>query len=71
MRYKTLWLLPVLLLSTSCAPPGPSPGADTFCRIARPIYFDPDDKLTSQTLLSVIQHDETGAKLCGWPKPMK
>jgi hypothetical protein len=48
---------------TSCAPNGP---AGSFCDNAKPIYFDPADKMTRQTEKAIIVHNEKGAALCGW-----
>ena len=40
----------------------------TFCLIAHPIYISPDDKLTDPTARQILDHDDTGRKLCGWTK---
>lgn len=55
----------LLLLSLSaCATSGPV--ADSFCAVARPIYFATSDVLSDRTERAVIAHNETGEKLCGW-----
>lgn len=53
-----------MLSLTGCASGGP--GADEFCRIARPIYLGDADTLTRETLRAVLAHNEAGAVLCGW-----
>lgn len=40
------------------------------CGPWKPIYVSSDDVLTDSTAKAVLQHDETGAKLCGW-KPTR
>ncbi len=37
-----------------------------FCRIASPIYPGEDDQMTEATMRQVVQHNETGEKLCRW-----
>lgn len=71
---KALWTLPATLLLTACVTDGPAPSAappDTFCAIAKPIYFDKTDKVSVRTELAVIEHDVTGQNLCGWKPPPK
>lgn len=40
------------------------PGADTFCRISRPISWSQSD--TDQTIREVKAHNAVGVRLCGW-----
>lgn len=42
----------------------PEPGADTYCRIAKPITWSVDD--TDATIREVKAHNATGVALCGW-----
>ncbi len=50
--------------SGATEPPKPEPGADTFCRIAKPITWSSRD--TDQTIREVKAHNSTGIALCGW-----
>lgn len=61
-------MLLATLSVSACAPNGPAPGAEPgeFCRIARPIYFDPADRMTDRTERAILAHNEQGAKLCRW-----
>ena len=52
-----------MLSVSACATAGP---ADTFCDVARPIYFDKADQVSTRTELAIIKHNEKGAALCGW-----
>lgn len=47
----------------ACAQSGP---ADTFCLVAKPIYFSTQDMLSDRTERAIIAHNEKGASLCGW-----
>lgn len=47
-------------------PPVPAPSPNEFCKIAKPIYFEPADKLTDRTERAIIAHNEKGAALCQW-----
>lgn len=62
MKWTAASMLLGLLSLTSCAPSGPVP--DTFCSIAKPIYFDWADKVTPRTELAIIKHNETWQALC-------
>lgn len=54
----------LMLLSVSaCATSGP---ADSFCLVAKPIYFAPSDRMAERTERAIIAHNEKGASLCGW-----
>lgn len=69
-------LLPYLLamLSASCATTGPSSPelptqvriVDTGCDWTRPIYIAREDVLTDSTARTILTHNQTGARLCGW-----
>jgi len=54
----------LMLMSVSgCATSGP---ADSFCLVAKPIYFSPSDRMAERTERAIITHNEKGASLCGW-----
>lgn len=62
---QNAWLIALAMVSlTSCAGSGPAP--NSFCDVAKPIYFDPADRMTRQTEKAIITHNEKGAKVCGW-----
>lgn len=63
MKSTVAWMLLGALSLTSCAPTGP---ASNYCDIAKPIYFDPADRLTERTERAIIAHNEKGASICGW-----
>lgn len=78
MRYLTRpssLLLPLILtpLLASCATSGglatkPSNG----CEWVRPIMVSKQDQLTDGTARQILDHDQTGAQICGWkPKAVK
>lgn len=48
----------------ACAQSGP---VDSYCMIAKPIYFAPGDRLSERTERSIIAHNEKWATLCGGP----
>lgn len=48
-----------------CATSGP---ADSFCLVAKPIYFAPSDRMAERTERAIIRHNEVGAALCQWGK---
>lgn len=66
MPYKIALMLLAMLISTSCVTSGP---ADSFCVIAKPIYFSSKDLLSNETERAIIAHDEKGAAICGWKPP--
>jgi hypothetical protein len=37
-----------------------------YCTPWRPIFASPKDVLTDGTARAILDHDKTGAKLCGW-----
>lgn len=57
-------MLLALMSVSGCATSGPAPNA--YCDNARPIYFDPADRMTERTERAIITHNEKGAALCGW-----
>lgn len=54
-------LLPLAGCATKAGPGRPDP-----CAAWRPIYVSPNDVLTDATARAILDHDRTGAKLCGW-----
>jgi len=71
---KEMNLFAVLVLA-GCAPLQPVTTADSapppkpeFCAEAEPIIVSPLDRLTTATAKQILEHDERGAKLCGWGK---
>jgi hypothetical protein len=53
-------------LASGCASDGP---AADFCLIARPITIEDADVVTDTTARQLLEHNETGARLCGWSTP--
>ena len=54
-----------LLSVSACATSGQ--GTDSFCLVAKPIYFSPADRMSERTERAIIAHNEKGAALgCGW-----
>lgn len=51
------------LLLTGCVSNGP--GTDG-CEWSRPIYISRADVLTEGTAQQILEHNETGARICGW-----
>lgn len=39
---------------------------NSFCALAKPIYFSKDDIITEETKREVLSHFETGEKYCSW-----
>lgn len=63
LRLRTLLcLLP--LLTSACGA-----GSGTDCLGFRPIFTSSRDVLTEGTARQLLDHNETGAKLCGWKPP--
>lgn len=57
------WSIALVVASlTSCAPSGPAP--NSFCDVAKPIYFDPADKMTRATEKAIITHNEKWEAVC-------
>jgi len=52
----------VLMSVTACAQNGP---ADSYCLVAKPIYFAPADRMSERTEKAIIVHNETWESLCG------
>lgn len=65
-----LTLVAVLAIACAgCAAPQVRTVTD-YCTPWRPIYPSQRDVLTDGTAKQILQHDETGATLCGWkPTP--
>lgn len=56
-------MLPVLLiLLSSCAGTGPA----AECSAWRPILIGQDDRLSPETARSILAHNLTGRRICGW-----
>lgn len=53
----------MLLNLSGCAANG---SADSFCLVAKPIYFAPADRMSERTERAIIVHNEKGASICGW-----
>lgn len=47
---------------SACATSGP---ADSYCMVAKPIYFAPADRMSERTERAIITHNETWQRLCG------
>lgn len=41
-----------------------APVAD--CQWAKPIYIDPQDQFTDTTAREILEHNQTGLKMCAW-----
>ena len=54
------------LALTSLAACGTSGPADSFCLVAKPIYFAPSDRMSERTERAIIAHNEKGRAICGW-----
>lgn len=52
-----------VMLCAGCATNGVE---NSYCSIAKPIYITQGDELTDDTAREILDHDEVGAKLCGW-----
>jgi len=37
-----------------------------YCAIARAIYVQGGDVFTDSTAAQILDHNETGARICGW-----
>ena len=60
-------MLLAMLSASACGTSGPvAPSAvpGEFCRIAKPIYFDPADRMTARTERAIIGHNEQWEALC-------
>lgn len=66
LKLRMLACLTVLLL-TGCETTGPVVVTDTGCDWAKPILIHKTlDRLTQDTALQILAHNETGAIRCGW-----
>jgi hypothetical protein len=52
----------LLTLAAGCQSVGPDP--TSYCLIAKPIYVSSRDVLTDGTVVEILRHNETYAKLC-------
>ena len=68
MKSSAALTLLVILSLSACERNGRAPEArpDSFCAIARPIYFEPSDRMSARTERAIIAQNEKGAALCGW-----
>lgn len=68
MKSTVALTLLAILSASACAPNGPAVEVrpDSFCLVAKPIYFDVADRMTDRTERAIIAHNEKGAALCGW-----
>lgn len=69
LRPKALVLLTLLPLLDGCATkagPVAPVVTDHGCGWVKPIYVSRNDILTDGTARQIKDHDETGAKVCGW-----
>lgn len=62
----TLTLLPLLAGCVTKAGPVTQVITDHGCGWVKPIYVSRADVLTDGTARQIKDHDETGAKVCGW-----
>lgn len=58
------WTALLLLSLTACATPMDSGATNSFCLIAKPIYWSAKD--TDETIKQAKEHNSVGVKLCGW-----
>ncbi|PRG17960.1 hypothetical protein C6Q35_28300 [Burkholderia multivorans] len=66
----------VLAGCTSTCPPPSAPRVetktrvvDTACDWTKPIYLDRADVLSDATARAILEHNRSGARVCGW-KPL-
>lgn len=64
MKSSVALMLLVMASLPGCVASGRGPSE--YCLIAKPIYFDPADRMTQRTERAIIAHNETGGALCGW-----
>lgn len=72
-QLNLLATLPLALLLAGCATTAgvvKPEVVDNGCSWAKPIIVSGDDVLTDGTAKQILEHDQTGAKVCGW-KPNK
>lgn len=59
--------MPLMLLVTGCESGKGTSGS--FCTIGSPIYVSRHDVLSDGTTITILRHNETGERLCGWEPP--
>ena len=65
-------ILPLLLASCATTAGLDRPVVnDNGCSWAKPIYVSGQDVLTDGTAKQIRDHDETGARICGWKPNLK
>lgn len=57
-------ILSACATTTGSGETNPLPGAETFCRVAKPISWSVRD--TDETIREVKSHNAVGKALCGW-----
>ena len=63
-----MWSTFMMAMLQSCSNrTGQSPIND-YCMLAKPIYISSGDQLTDPTARQILDHDQTGHKLCNWPE---
>lgn len=71
MRLRVVLLSCLMMTPSACSSPDgrvtelPDISAD-FCVNAKPILVSKRDKFTPGTAKQIINHNETGHRLCGW-----
>lgn len=64
MLGSAMLILSACATTTGSGATDPLPGADTFCRVAKPISWSSRD--TDETIREVKAHNAVGKALCGW-----
>lgn len=59
---RTALMVLALTSLSGCAGSG---HVDSFCMVAKPIYFAPADRMSERTERAIIAHNEKWASLCG------
>lgn len=66
ITFKIAALLAVCLVGCTTI----QPRSHEFCLVSSPILIGKQDKLSDTTAREILDHNKTGAALCGW-KPGK
>lgn len=64
MKVGLISVVCAVAIISGCATSGP---ADSFCLVAKPIYFMPNDRMSERTERAIIAHNEKYEALCGRP----